>query len=160
MEQKSDGTRLEARYVEQNVCYEENLELCEYQEEQRKRSINEQLAFEAGKNLKSLPREALGHEGPLKAYDEGLDEREMKARPHPSISPDPFVMEKIEQCRQQQQEAMREAVAIRKEGRGSGSSNLRSRNVEPQDTSCDRVIGSRDHFVIQADTANLCNCGA
>lgn len=86
---------------------------CASQREQRERSFDDQLAFEAGKNLKSLPCEALGHVNAIKAYGEGLDECEMKAHPHPSISPDPLVMEKIEQCRYQQREAMRKAIAIR-----------------------------------------------
>lgn len=148
MEYRQKNARMGTEYEEQNRRHHQ-----EYLDAQRERPINDQLAYEAGEKLDKIPREALGHESAIKAYGEGLDEREMAANPHPSVTPSREEMQKIAERRELLNKAMIEAVAIREKVQQeySASSTVHYSNPITGNTYQGRIIGSTENFVIQAN---------
>lgn len=129
------------------------------QEKDERRKLQEQsrqneaetmrlLAFEAGRQLAEIPKEAKGNEPLLENYKSGLQEvrKELETKPDASKSTNANRLERDVERAIIEAQQVREAV-----GRAKARADEFHRHAEPGETYRGRVIGRTNSYVIQAD---------
>ena len=106
------------------------------------------LAFEAGRKLAEIPREAKGNEPLLENYKKGIEE----SRKELEKTQDANQLTSANRLEREVERAIIEAQQVREAvGREKALANDFHRHAEPGETYRGRVIGRTNSFVIQAD---------